>query len=60
MKLSHPDDLKDVIELMSKLRYEMMTNKPICKIEDNGSDAHIWNEYLERLKTENNDQSPRW
>ena len=37
MKLNDPDEVKDVIELMSKLRYEMMTNKPISKIQDNGS-----------------------
>jgi hypothetical protein len=60
LKLSKPDELKDVIGSMSKLRQEMMTNKPLCKIEDNGSDAHLWNEYLERLKAENNEESVRW
>jgi len=60
LKLSKPDELKDVIGLMSKLRQEMMTNKPLCKIEDNGIDAHLWNEYLERLKAENNEESVRW
>ena len=60
LKLNDPDEVKDVIELMSKLRYEMMTNKPISKIQDNASDAHVWNEFLERLKAENNDQPPTW
>ena len=45
---------------MSKLRYEMMTNKPISKIQDNASDAHVWNDFLERLKAENNDEPPTW
>ena len=42
------------------LRNIWMAPKPLCKIEDNGSDAHLWNEYLERLKAENNEESVRW
>ena len=37
-----------------------MVPKPLCKIEDNGSDAYLWNEYLERLKAENSEESVRW
>ena len=55
-----PDELKAVIESMSKLRYEMQTNKPLLPIEDNGNDAHVWNEFLQRLKAENNDKPPTW
>lgn len=60
LKLSCPDDLKAVIESMSKLRYELQTNKPLLPISDEGSDANIWNEFLEKLKAENNDKPPTW
>ena len=56
----NPDQIKAVIEKMSKLRYEMQTNKPLLYIEDEGSDTCVWNEFLVMLKVENNNTDPTW
>lgn len=34
---------------MSQLRYELTTDKPFKQLTDTGSDAHMWNEALEKL-----------
>lgn len=60
LNLSNPDELKDALEEMSKLRYELSTDKPLGKIEDEGNDASIWNEYLDRLQKENGGRPPTW
>ena len=60
LNLKNPDELKDVIEEMSRLRYELQTNKSMCLIQDNGSDAQVWNEFFQRLKSENNGEAPKW
>ena len=58
MKLENPDEIKQVIEGMSKLRYEIQTNKPLLPIGDGKDDAAIWNTFLEKLKEEDNGQAP--
>ncbi|KAF5277000.1 hypothetical protein FQR65_LT16079 [Abscondita terminalis] len=40
------DELKIVIGEMSKLKYEIQTNKPMRNIMDNASDASLYNSYL--------------
>ena len=60
LNLSEPDLLKDIIEEMSRLRYEMLTNKPLQKINDGRKDAEVWNQFLEKLRIENNGQPPTW
>ena len=55
-----PDQLKNIIEHMSKLRYELATNKPLAYIKDEGPDARVWNDFLDKLKAENKDLAPTW
>jgi len=42
------DGLSKVVEELSKLRYEMQTNKPITALENTMRDATVWNKYLEQ------------
>jgi len=45
------EGLKKVVESLSKLRYEMQTDKPITELDDGIDNANIWNQYLEERKT---------
>ena len=40
-------DLKSIAEMLSKLRYELMTNKPLIPFEVDAPDQEIWNKALE-------------
>ena len=40
------EGLYKVVEELSKLRYEMQTDKPITDIEDDTGNAEVWNTYL--------------
>jgi len=52
------EGLYKVVEELSKLRYEMQTNKPIVEITDGMGNANVWNSFLnEQKKAENN---PSW
>jgi len=52
------EGLYKVVEELSKLRYEMQTNKPIVDLVDGVGNASAWNTYLkEQKKTESN---PAW
>jgi len=51
--------LKDVIEKMAKLRYELQTNKPFAEINDDRDDQTVWNEYLKR-RTDIDGETPKW
>ena len=42
------EDVKKIIGLLSKLRSEMQTNKPLLVIEDHGDDVLHWNDYLKQ------------
>jgi len=52
------EGLYKVVEELSKLRYEMQTNKPIVALVDSVGNAAIWNKYLEQQKEEEN--NPAW
>ena len=52
------DGLYKVVEELSKLRYEMQTDKPIAPIEDQEGNASVWNSYLQQRKTE--EERPSW
>lgn len=53
---------KKAISLLSKLRNELQTDKPIIPLVDNCVDADIWNQYLEyqRSLLKESDGEPRW
>jgi len=51
------EGLKTIIEQLSKLRYEMQTNKVILPLEDSQENTKVWNEYLEREKAGGNGTS---
>ena len=50
--------LYTVVEQLSKLRYEMQTDKPITDIEDGAGNAAVWNDYLQRQKQV--EEKPSW
>ena len=52
------DGLYKVVEELSKLRYEMQTDKPIVALEDQRGNASVWNSYLERQKK--SEERPSW
>eukprot|EP00095_Tigriopus_kingsejongensis_P000479 maker-scaffold1054_size66621-snap-gene-0.10 protein:Tk00479 transcript:maker-scaffold1054_size66621-snap-gene-0.10-mRNA-1 annotation:"upf0364 protein c6orf211 homolog" len=57
------DALKQIIEHMSKLRYEIATDKPFSPIDDGRENCPIWNEYMERKQITNEDGGigePSW
>lgn len=41
------DDLKNVIGELSKLKYEIQTNKPFSYIQSEEPDAKIYNDYID-------------
>lgn len=53
---------KKAISLLSKLRNELQTDKPITPLVDKCVDTHIWNQYLEyqRSLLNEGDGEPRW
>jgi len=40
------EKIKEIIEQLSKLRYEMQTNKPLTELDDTGPGTEIWNQYM--------------
>ena len=52
------EGLYKVVEELSKLRYEMQTDKPIVPIEDSVGNAAVWNKYLQARQTE--EEKPSW
>eukprot|EP00092_Neocalanus_flemingeri_P068092 GFUD01083156.1.p1 GENE.GFUD01083156.1~~GFUD01083156.1.p1 ORF type:complete len:451 (-),score=169.54 GFUD01083156.1:83-1435(-) len=54
------EGLYKVVEELSKLRYEMQTNKPILALVDGVGNAAIWNKFLEQQQTNENMNSPSW
>ena len=45
------EDSKDVLAKLSKLRYEIKTNKPLMSLEDDRLDVGIWNDTIENTKS---------
>merc|ERR1711936_413916 len=52
------EGLYKVVEELSKLRYEMQTNKPILPLVDGVGNAETWNKYLELEKEK--ESNPSW
>merc|ERR1711936_291741 len=52
------EGLYKVVEELSKLRYEMQTNKPILPLVDRVGNAETWNKYLELEKEK--ESNPSW
>ncbi|XP_012882475.1 PREDICTED: protein-glutamate O-methyltransferase [Dipodomys ordii] len=53
---------KKAISLLSKLRNELQTDKPIIPLVDKWADTDIWNQYLEyqRSLLNDSDRKPSW
>lgn len=45
------DGLKVVIEELSRLRYEMQTNKNLTELNDDLENCQVWNDYLKEQET---------
>lgn len=45
------NDSKEVLAKLSKLRYEIKTDKPLALVEDDELDASIWNETIKHSKS---------
>lgn len=45
------EDSKEVLAKLSKLRYEIKTDKPLTLIEDDQPDASIWNDTITKSKS---------
>ena len=52
------EGLYKVVEELSKLRYEMLTDKPITAITDEAGNAQVWNDYLEQQRKL--EERPSW
>ncbi|XP_076264907.1 damage-control phosphatase ARMT1-like [Rhynchophorus ferrugineus] len=46
------EDLKKIIGEISKLKYEIQTNKPLSKLKSNDVDIHFYNEYIDKQASE--------
>lgn len=46
------EDLKKIIGEISKLKYEIQTNKPLLKLKPDDLDIHFYNEYIVKQATE--------
>ncbi|XP_075537851.1 uncharacterized protein LOC142572551 [Dermacentor variabilis] len=53
------EETKFVVARLAKLRNEMVTNKPMVRIEDDFEDADIWNSVLNEYTTKHGCE-PRW
>ncbi|XP_038661353.1 damage-control phosphatase ARMT1 isoform X1 [Scyliorhinus canicula] len=51
---------KRAISLLSKLRNELQTDKPVLPLTDGLPDACQWNEYLEHLQAGPDTEEPSW
>lgn len=49
---------KQAIGLLSKLRNELQTDKPVIELTDGLEDTDSWNEYLQRQQRLQGDQEP--
>lgn len=41
------EEAKEIIQSFSKLRYELTTNKPLNKLDDNWEDVNLWNNWID-------------
>ena len=54
------DDIKWVIGQISKLRYELETDKPIERLMSEADDIELWNNELQRQIALNGEIGPTW
>ncbi|KAK7488684.1 hypothetical protein BaRGS_00020137 [Batillaria attramentaria] len=55
------DELKFIIGKISKLRYEVQTNKPMLPLEGDGPDVAVWNDELAaQTAASENGEPPKW
>lgn len=47
---------KQAISLLSKLRNELLTDKPLLELMDGLSDTESWNQYMQRQQSQLGDQ----
>lgn len=45
------NDIASILEKFSKLRYEIMTDKPLCTFSEIGKDGRAWNQLVVDMKT---------
>ena len=53
--LKAEEEAKEIMQQFSKLRYELTTNKPLIKLEDQWEDVNLWNQCLENYLKEHNE-----
>lgn len=51
---------KRAISLLSKLRNELQTDKPVLELEDGMADTDLWNQYLQKQQALLDKQEPSW
>lgn len=44
-------DIAAILEVFSKLRYEIMTDKPLCNLMDTQLDSEMWRNLLSDMRT---------
>lgn len=54
------EDIKAVIGKLSKLRYEVQTNKPLLPLGSDSIDVEIWNTELEEQTAAHGGEVPKW
>ncbi|KAL8611037.1 hypothetical protein ACOMHN_042653 [Nucella lapillus] len=54
------EDNKAIISKLSKLRYEVQTNKPLLALQSNAPDIESWNKELARLTEIGGGEPPKW
>lgn len=47
---------KQTISLLSKMRNELLTDKPLLELTDSLQDTESWNQYLQRQQKQQGDQ----
>ncbi|XP_046571078.1 LOW QUALITY PROTEIN: damage-control phosphatase ARMT1-like [Haliotis rubra] len=53
-------ELKDITGRLSKLRFQIQTDKPVENLEDSRTDTPIWNQHHQDLLKLNNGQPIKW
>ncbi|XP_067680353.1 damage-control phosphatase ARMT1-like [Haliotis asinina] len=54
------DELKDITGRISKMRFQIQTDKPVENLEDSRTDTPIWNQHHQDLLKLNNGQPIKW
>ncbi|XP_046364326.2 damage-control phosphatase ARMT1-like [Haliotis rufescens] len=54
------DELKDITGRLSKLRFQIQTDKPVEHLEDSRTDTQFWNQHHQDLLKLNNGKPIKW